>query len=540
MPAPPPPSAEHASDGGQDRVAQPASGGAVVVSDAGPAEIASPARASGRPARWLPGLAVVSIVTSTMLMMIISSLGPSAGEPPLPFVRSGGLPFFTRDHPGPRLVSYGLWFAAVVGAVGVAAGLLAVRRGWRPRPRLLITGSLIGVILLMVLPPIGSADMVDDAIHGRIAALGHDVYTMSPGQLQRTGDRVAAYAPKVWRNTDSPYGPLTTATEWLAAKLVGDSLGGIIFWLKVWNALAFLAVALALDRFFRSDATRRARAHLLWTVNPVMLLAVMAGGHNDVLGVIFGLLGVLALRRLDFKDGLAAGLLIGLAIAVKAPYGLFGLGLVIAAWRSPRAIAGLALGALAVDLTGYALAGWQSVTSQLADTGRSSLIQPWHLVAQVVPYLGRASITQALALAGSVVLVGLLFWGLPAGPPGLPGLRPVLAVTLAWLVWSPHQRAWYDVMIFPLLALMPATRLDWILLARALTGAIGQLPGRIISNKLLPPELVHLDQLVYVYLAPLALIILAVMLAWLCVTRQFGDDMALSRPRLSAPQLSPP
>jgi len=540
MPAPPPPSAEHASDGGQDRVAQPASGGAVVVSDAGPAEIASPARASGRPARWLPGLAVVSIVTSTMLMMIISSLGPSAGEPPLPFVRSGGLPFFTRDHPGPRLVSYGLWFAVVAGAVGVAAGLLAVRRGWRPRPRLLITGSLIGVILLMVLPPIGSADMVDDAIHGRIAALGHDVYTMSPGQLQRTGDRVAAYAPKVWRNTDSPYGPLTTATEWLAAKLVGDSLGGIIFWLKVWNALAFLAVALALDRFFRSDATRRARAHLLWTVNPVMLLAVMAGGHNDVLGVIFGLLGVLALRRLDFKDGLAAGLLIGLAIAVKAPYGLFGLGLVIAAWRSPRAIAGLALGAFAVDLTGYALAGWQSVTSQLADTGRSSLIQPWHLVAQVVPYLGRASITQALALAGSVVLLGLLFWGLPAGPPGLPGLRPVLAVTLAWLVWSPHQRAWYDVMIFPLLALMPATRLDWILLARALTGAIGQLPGRIISNKLLPPELVHLDQLVYVYLAPLALIVLAAALTWLCVTRQFGDDMALSRPRLSAPQLSPP
>jgi hypothetical protein len=524
MPAPPlPPSSEHRSDGAQARVAPSASGGAVVVSDAGPAELAAQARPSGGLAAWLPGLAVVSIVTSAMLMMIISSLGPSAGEPPLPFVRSGGLPFFTRDHPGPRLVSYGLWFAVVVGAVGVAAGLLAVRRGWRPRPRLLITGSLIGVILLMVLPPIGSADMVDDAIHGRIAALGYDVYTMSPGQLQRTGDPVAAYAPKVWRNTDSPYGPLTTVTEWGASKLAGDSLGRTVLWLKVWNALAFLAVALALDRYFRSDPTRRARAHLLWTVNPLMLLAVMAGGHNDVLGVIFGLLAVLALRRLDFKNGLAAGLLIGLAIAVKAPFGLFGLGLVIAAWRSPRTIAGLALGAVVVDAPGYAAAGWHSVTSVLADTSRSSLIQPWHLVGQVVPYLGRASITQALALLASVALAGLLLWGLPAGPPGLPGVRPVLAVTLAWLVWSPHQRAWYDVMIFPLLALMPATRLDWIVLARALTGAIGQLPGRIVSNKLLPPELVHLDQLLYVYLAPLALIVLAVALGWLCLTRQFGD-----------------
>jgi len=249
---------------------------------------------------------------------------------------------------------------------------------------------------------------------------------------------------------------------------------------------------------------------------------------------------VLALRRLDVRNGLVAGLLIGLAIAVKAPFGLFGLGLAIAAWRSPRALAGLVLGAVVVDLPGYAVAGRQSVTSVLADTGRSSLIQPWHLIGQVVPYLSRASITQALALLASLALAGLLLWGLPAGPPGLPGLRPVLAVTLAWLVWSPHQRAWYDVMIFPLLALMPATRLDWILLARALTGAIGQLPGRIISNKLLPPELVHLDQLVYVYLAPLALIVLAAALTWLCVTRQFGDDMALSRPRLSAPQLSPP
>ena len=540
MPAPPPPGTEHPSDEGQDRVAQPASSGAVVVSDAGPAEIASPARASGGPAAWLPGLAVVSIVTSAMLMMIISALGPSAGEPPLPFVRSGGLPFFTRYHPGPRLVSYGLWFAVVMGAVGVAIGLLAVRRGWRPRPRLLITGPLIGVILLMVLPPIGSADMVDDAIHGRIAALGHDPYTMTPGQLQRTGDPVAAYAPKVWRNSATPYGPLITVTEWLASKLAGDSLGGTIVWLKVWNALAFLAVALALDRFFRSDATRRARAHLLWSVNPLMLLAAMAGGHNDILGVVLGLLAVLALKRLDLRNGLAAGLLIGLAIAMKAPFGLFGLGLVIAARRSPRALVGLGLGAAVIVLPGYALAGSHSVTAMLADSRKASLIQPWHLIAQVVPFLGRGSITQALALLASLALAGLLLWGLPAGPPSLPGLRPVLAVTLAWLVWSPHQRAWYDVMIFPLLALMPATRLDWILLARALTGAAGQLPGRIISNKLLPPELVHLDQLVYVYLAPLALIVLAAALTWLCVTRQFGDDVALSRPRLSAPQLSPP
>jgi hypothetical protein len=42
-------------------------------------------------------------------------------------------------------------------------------------------------------------------------------------------------------------------------------------------------VALGLDRLLRSDPARRARAHLLWSVNRLMLWALMAGGHLDVL-----------------------------------------------------------------------------------------------------------------------------------------------------------------------------------------------------------------------------------------------------------------
>jgi len=56
----------------------------------------------------------------------------------------------------------------------------------------------------------------------------------------------------------------------------------------VWNALAFLAVALALDWMFRRDSAGRARAHLLWSVNPLMLFAVVAGGHIDGLAAALG------------------------------------------------------------------------------------------------------------------------------------------------------------------------------------------------------------------------------------------------------------
>jgi hypothetical protein len=45
----------------------------------------------------------------------------------------------------------------------------------------------------------------------------------------------------------------------------------------------------------RADPGRRLRAHLLWTLNPLLLWDVVAAGHLDVLAAAAGLLGLLAL-----------------------------------------------------------------------------------------------------------------------------------------------------------------------------------------------------------------------------------------------------
>jgi hypothetical protein len=534
MPASLPPS----SNPPQGITTSPVAGSGGVAAGVPPASRAPQHASDKRPSPTpLAFAAVAGIVISALLMMIMAYEGPSITEPRIPFAQPGhGPPFFVNAQPGTHLVSYSLWFAAVAGAAGLAAGLLAVRRGWRPRPELLIGCSLIGVLMMMLLPPIGSSDMRDDAIYGRIAALGHSPYTMTPRRLEHAGDPVARYAPKKWSRDASPYGPLMTGGQAAASLLGGDSASRTIFWLKVENALAFLAVALALDRFFRADPAGRTRAHLLWTVNPLMFLAVMAGGHNDVLGMFFGLLAVLALRRLDLRGGLLAGLMVGAAISFKAPFALFGLGLAIAALKSRRALTGLALGAAAVIAPSYAVAGWHAVTSVLSESVRASdLYHPWLLVAYVVPYFRNGHATDALALVATVVLAGLLLWRMPAGPPGLPAVRPVLALTLAWLICSPQQRAWYDVLIFPLLALMPATRLDWIVLARGFLGAVGQLPGNALGGKMAPYWLRHTDAVLYGYLVPMALAGLAIALVWLCVTRRI-DKAALSAGRLAPPE----
>ena len=229
--------------------------------------------------RVLAWSAAVAIAVAILMMIGVSVAGPSAAVAAMPRPAAGP-PWWLDLRLRPGLVTIALWAAAVVGCGGVAAGLAAVARGWRPSARLLLAGSMVAVAAFAVLPPAGSTDELSYAIDGRIVVTGHNPYVMTPGQLKRTGDPIAKLAPPMWVNTPSIYGPLATAEEWAAAELGGTSAARITFWLKLWNALAFGVMALALDRLLRSDPARRARAHLLWSVNPLMLWAMIAGGHH--------------------------------------------------------------------------------------------------------------------------------------------------------------------------------------------------------------------------------------------------------------------
>jgi hypothetical protein len=99
---------------------------------------------------------------------------------------------------------------------------------------------------------------------------------------------------------------------------------------------------------------------------------------------------------------------------------------------------------------------------------------------------------------------------------------PVLAVALAWLICTPQQRPWYDAMIFPLLALLPATRLDWIVLVRAAATAVGELPGVQFYHQLRPHWLGSFVYLTTRGIVPVTLVAVAGVLIWLCVTGRWG------------------
>jgi len=478
-------------------------------------------------------LAAAAIVTSTLIMILISAAGPSVSVPSLR--RASGLPWWHSLHLTVTLVTVSLWAAMVLGCAGVIAGLIAVARGARPPVRPVIAFAFLAVVVLTVLPPAGSTDSISYAASGRMAVIGHSPYVMTPLQLDRIGDPVGEQIPfreipSTWTNTVSVYGPVATGVEWIAAELGGTSLARITFWLKLEQALAFGAVIGILDRMLRNNPEMRLRAHLLWSVNPLLLWEIVAGGHVDGLAAVFGLLGVAALRARGQQVGVASaatsGLLIGVATGIKVEYVLAGAAVAWACRRSLRALAAAAAGFLAVVVPTYLAAGTPAIKVLITrspgvtwDNMYQLLWRPvfgytQYSASSVPPHLELV----AYLLFAAVALLALLRF--PDRVPGLPAVAPALALSLAWLFVTAFQRPWYDVMAISLLALYSTSKLDWVILIRLLAGATVYVQA--IQSPAEPRWLYDLVQFDGSWLTPGVRLVAVVALVWLCVSGRWG------------------
>jgi hypothetical protein len=412
---------------------------------------------------------VVCIGLAVLTMMFVSAAGPSGAvvTTPRPSV---GPPWWFALHLPVVPLTLLLWVAAMVGAVGVAAALVAVARGARPPIRALLAAVFVATAVFTVLPAAGSSDTLDYAAYGRMVVLGHDPYRMTPLVFRRTGDPVAVTAPIAWERDHSDYGPLATLEQAAAAELGGTSTARIVFWLKLWNALAFGLVVIVLDRLLRSDPARRARAHLLWSVNPLLLWGLLASGHVDAVPVACGLLGLVLVKAWQPDEHppvlkfLAAGALAGAATDFKITFALFGLGVAWAGRKSIRSVLAAVAGALAVLIPSYLWFGSAAITV-LANHRDATADTLWRLFGQT--FLRPSPLEVALVILPVFAVVAvLLLWRLPDRLPEFPAILPTFALTLAWMLAWPYQRPWYDAAVICLLVLFRASRLDWVILVQ--------------------------------------------------------------------------
>src|SRR5580704_14015512 len=431
----------------------------------------------GARARVLTWLATVGIGSSILIMITLSLLRDGWQHPPIVLPAVGPPWDLPTTHVSLGTASVALWIAVAAGTGGVIAGLAAIGHGARPSPRWLLIIAGIVVAVLTVLPPTGSTDAFDYAAYGRIVVLGHSPYLMTPYHLRHVHDALARSVPVSWQHMVSVYGPLATVEQFLAAKLGGVSAARITFWLKLWNSVAFALVALVADRLLRADPARRLRAHLLWTLNPLLLWGVVAAD-------------------------------------IKANYALFGLGVIWTLRRWPASLAVAACAALAVAVPGYAWFGMAAVRAVASRRNQASAGSFYNVLPVPQSYL-------ALIAAALVIAVALLaLRRMPAGIPDLPAVRPALAVSTAWLLLWPYQYPWYATMIICLLIFYPASRLDWLALALVAVGTITAPLGIAEAQLGRAADVIH-DFSVNV-LSPLVLLAAAAGLVALCLSGRWN------------------
>jgi hypothetical protein len=441
--------------------------------------VADSATSVGDRTRLLTRLAAAGI-TGSILIMVAASVLRNSWNVPFLFLPGSGPPWGISSPPVHVGVwTIALWIATLAGVGGVVAGLVAVQRGARPSIRVLLIAAALAVVALTLVPVAGSNDALDYAAYGRIMVLGHSPYVMKPEHLMLMHNAFAKEIPGPWHKFVSIYGPLATVEQFLAAKLGGLSAARITFWLKLWNSIAFALVAFTADRLLRGDPARRLRAHLLWTINPLLLWDVVAAGHLDVVAAAAGMLGLLALGRHTEDEPppmlrvIAAGALIGVAVDVKANYLLFGLA---AAWVLRRSLAALAAGAaaaLVVLVPGYAWFGVPAVHALVARRNDLSADSMY----RVLLLLPVKSVVAPAAAILVIAVAVLLFRRLPSAIPGRPAVWLALVLSVAWLFLWPYEFPWYDSMIMCLLVFYPASRLDWLVLGRLAAATLANIPG---------------------------------------------------------------
>ena len=508
---------------------------------------------SGSPGltRLIGAVAAAAIAISTLIIIVISVAGPNVSVPVMPRAASGP-PWWHALHLTATFVTVALWVALTLGCAGVIAGLVAVARGARPSARAVIAAAFLAVTAVTVLPAAGSTDAISYAANGRMAVIGHSPYVMTPLQLRRSGDPIGRQIPfgeipPTWTTTVSVYGPVATGAEWVAAELGGSSLARITFWLKLEAALAFGAVILALDRMLRADPAQRLRAHLLWSVNPLLLWEIVASGHIDGLAALFGLLGVAALRarggKIGIRDAALAGVLIGVAAGIKVEYALCGLAVAWACRRSVRPLAAAVAGFAVVVVPAYLAAGPPAIKILVS---RSPGVT-WDTMYQLFwrPVLGYTQFNVTSVPPHLELVAYLLFGGVavlavarfPDRVPGRPAVTPALALSLAWLFVTAFQRPWYDVMAISLLALYSASRLDWVVLIRLLAGATVYVQA--VQSPFEPHWLADITQFDGAWLTPGIRLLTTVALVWLCLSGRWGWRSAAPASSGRLPELLP-
>ena len=304
-----------------DAVTDVASGDALPQENAGTGgatAVAKPSRTGTARGRWFGDPARLGFLGA--LLVAIGSYGAGATRYRGGVVDALGLGWITYGH-GFALFETLIWIGIIVLLGGwLLAGrqLIWKNRATPAETRLngLNRSLLWWLVPLSLSAPIFSRDIYSYLMQGAMMRDGFDPY--SEGAAVNPGPMLLEVSAD-WRNTTTPYGPLHLGINEVITRIVGDNITVGVILFRVLCVLGFLAIAWSIPRIAHRLGADPALAQWIGVLNPLVLLHLVAGLHNEsiMVGLVsLALLAGLAMPRV--RGAVVAAVLIGVAVSLKA------------------------------------------------------------------------------------------------------------------------------------------------------------------------------------------------------------------------------
>ncbi|MDO5627504.1 MAG: polyprenol phosphomannose-dependent alpha 1,6 mannosyltransferase MptB [Mobilicoccus sp.] len=373
-------------------------------------------------------------VRQGFIAMVLIALGGFA-----PAFVPADSPFYDTAYTGWMLGEPARFAASAI----VLVGLLRLFDAWlRLRPSQGVPSAPVATwawwsLPVLAVPPLFSRDAYSYAAQGLVVGRGMDPYQTGPIAVPGP---FADHVDPLWLFTAAPYGPLALQVQRVVVDLTGgDALIAAIA-MRLPALVAVAVIAYALPRLAIRMGVSRDQAVWLGVINPLVIMHLVAGMHNDAMMIALVVVGLLLAsdgRWVMASVAIAAGA--GFKqTAVIALVGVAGL-----AYRHARGERGEGPLLSRVDQWAYvkqavkvgavafvAFAGWTALTG-LGWGWLSNLGVPGSVLSLLSP----------VSMAGAAVAASLSFIGVPeewtvgAVPTFQAAGLVAILVALAWITW---------------------------------------------------------------------------------------------------------
>ena len=234
-------------------------------------------------------------------------------------LREPGAWFFGTDGARPgaaRFLGVMFVYVGIVLMLGAWSELVRTvrRQPSIPMPRL-VAILVAWVAPVLVMPPLFSRDVYSYAAQGEMVQRSLNPYVRAPSALGGSNPFLKLVDP-LWRHAPAPYGP---AWERLSGAIVALSHHDVAVAAAGFRLVALVGLGLiawAVPSLARSIGRPGSVAFALGPLNPLVLLVLVGGAHNDALMLGLLVTGCALARR---HHALAGLVLCALAAQVKLP-----------------------------------------------------------------------------------------------------------------------------------------------------------------------------------------------------------------------------